>query len=88
MSEDTALSALDLGGALDEKVYYSRGWADGLPIIPPTDGRVRAMMAVIGGDPAAESEALSPWEPLHAECGFPLGSSAATVYDGAETGLL
>jgi hypothetical protein len=35
--------------------FYERGWTDGLPIVPPTEARVQAMLA---GMPRRESEAL------------------------------
>ncbi len=62
MGEDVVQSALEPGGALDEinEVYSSRGWTDGLPIIPPTEGRVRAMMAAVGRDPEAVVATIPP----------------------------
>jgi hypothetical protein len=61
MPDESPLQALECGGALDEinRVYYSRGWTDGLPIIPPTEGRVRAMLAVVDGDPAEVIAAMA-----------------------------
>ncbi|MTD15946.1 hypothetical protein GIS00_18585 [Nakamurella sp. YIM 132087] len=32
--------------------YAERGWTDGLPIVPPTEGRVQAMLAAAGLDPS------------------------------------
>jgi hypothetical protein len=62
MTDESPLQALECGGALDEinQVYYSRGWTDGLPIIPPTEGRVRAMLAVVDCDPAEVIAAIPP----------------------------
>jgi hypothetical protein len=62
MSEDVAQSGLELGGALDEinELYYSPGWTDGLPIIPPTEGRVQAMIAAVGHDPEAVVATIPP----------------------------
>jgi hypothetical protein len=53
MIDESSLHALERGGALDEinQIYYSRGWTNGLPIIPPTEGRVQAMLAVVERDP-------------------------------------
>ncbi|MGH7321455.1 MAG: hypothetical protein ACRELA_17765, partial [Candidatus Rokuibacteriota bacterium] len=31
--------------------FRERGWTDGLPIVPPTPGRVRAMIEGIDADP-------------------------------------
>jgi hypothetical protein len=35
--------------------FYERGWTDGLPIVPPTEARVRAMLA---GMPSREADEL------------------------------
>jgi len=35
--------------------FYSRGWTDGLPIVPPTEERVRAMLAGMPGHDADET---------------------------------
>ena len=40
---DDALDVIDL--------FFERGWTDGLPVIPPTEERVRAMLATVGRDP-------------------------------------
>ena len=37
------------------EVFYERGWTDGLPIVPPTEERVRAMLA---GMPWRKAEEL------------------------------
>ena len=54
---------------LDESQVYAefveRQWCDGLPIVPPTPERVRAMLAGAGADPA-ESLGLMP--PLWRDC--------------------
>ncbi len=36
-------------GTFDEinEVFYERGWADGLPIVPPTEEKVNAMLALV-----------------------------------------
>src|SRR5579885_1723534 len=31
--------------------YYERGWTDGLPVVPPTRGKIDAMVAALGGEP-------------------------------------
>ena len=33
------------------ELYYERGWRDGLPAVPPTQDKIDAMVAVLGGDP-------------------------------------
>jgi len=42
----------DLTAAIE--MYYSRGWTDGLPVVPPTETSVRAMIDAGGLDPDAE----------------------------------
>lgn len=39
---------LDESGVQEE--FFARGWTDGLPIVPPTPGRVEAMLEQIGAD--------------------------------------
>lgn len=39
----TALLEVDADGVLEE--FFERGWTDGLPVVPPTPGRVDAMLA-------------------------------------------
>jgi hypothetical protein len=34
--------------------YYERGWTDGLPIIPPTEASIRAMLDTVGLEPGQE----------------------------------
>ena len=34
--------------------YYDRGWSDGLPVVPPTEEKVRAMLAGAGLEPDAQ----------------------------------
>jgi hypothetical protein len=42
-----------------------RGWGDGLPLVPPTEGRVRAFLARSGRFP---DEVVAELPPLHGEC--------------------
>jgi hypothetical protein len=42
----------DLGQAMD--LCYERGWTDGLPVVPPTEGAVRAMLDAAGLAPDAQ----------------------------------
>ncbi|MBI2492383.1 MAG: hypothetical protein HYV94_09850 [Candidatus Rokubacteria bacterium] len=30
------------------ELYYERGWTDGLPVVPPTEKRVRALLDGVG----------------------------------------
>jgi hypothetical protein len=34
--------------------YYDKGWTDGLPVIPPTEASIRAMLEAVGRDPGEE----------------------------------
>ncbi len=34
--------------------YYSKGWTDGLPVVPPTEGSIRAMLDAAGLEPGEE----------------------------------
>ena len=34
--------------------YYNKGWADGLPVIPPTEGSIQAMLDAAGLEPGYE----------------------------------
>lgn len=43
-----------------QELYLSRGWSDGLPIVPPTPERVRAMLAGGGLDPQQVIAELPP----------------------------
>jgi hypothetical protein len=40
--------------------FYARGWTDGLPIVPPTEARVRAMLAGMPGHAAEELVSVVP----------------------------
>ena len=42
----------DLGQAMD--LCYERGWTDGLPVVPPTEGAVRKMLDAVGLAPPAQ----------------------------------
>jgi hypothetical protein len=42
----------DLAQAIE--LCFERGWSDGLPVVPPTEARVRAMLAAAGLPPEAE----------------------------------
>ena len=34
--------------------YYAKGWTDGLPVVPPTEKSIRAMLDVVGLEPGEE----------------------------------
>jgi len=34
------------------ELYYDNGWTDGLPVVPPTEGRVREFLAACGKEPS------------------------------------
>jgi peroxiredoxin len=62
--DPATLAALDSAGARDElEDMFDRGWSDGLPVIPPTNERVRAMLGAhdpsvsLGEVPPAMGEA-------------------------------
>ena len=33
-----------------QEEFFERGWTDGLPIVPPTPGRVEQMLAAVGAE--------------------------------------
>lgn len=43
-----------------DRLYYRRGWTDGLPIVPPTQARVRAMLRRAGLSGETELGAAEP----------------------------
>ncbi|MBI2369623.1 MAG: hypothetical protein HYV08_05180 [Deltaproteobacteria bacterium] len=57
--------------ASPEEVYafaLERGWTDGLPVMPPTEEQVRAMVAAAGRPPGAVVGAIPPrWAPATVE---------------------
>src|SRR5512136_409737 len=42
------------------QLFYERGWTDGLPIIPPTEERVRKMLSSVDRDPQEVITILPP----------------------------
>jgi len=66
-ASDPAIAVREL--ALPEEDVYAefvrREWCDGLPVVPPTPERVRAMLA---GARADGAESLGPMPPLWREC--------------------
>ena len=58
MSSMTELpKTVDEHAAFDavNEYFYERGWTDGLPIVPPTDERVEAMLSGMPWRDAEES---------------------------------
>ena len=51
---------------LDEAIelYYRKGWTDGLPVVPPTPERVKAMLSTVKRDP---EDILGAFLPMGAE---------------------
>jgi hypothetical protein len=41
-------------------LYYRQGWTDGLPIVPPTEPKIRAMIAAVGKPPSTVLAAVPP----------------------------
>lgn len=52
--------AKDVGEAVN-RLFYERGWTDGLPIVPPTQERVRAMLR---GTDRTASDVVAVLEPM------------------------
>ena len=46
------------------RIFYSRGWTDGLPIIPPTEKRIERMLNVWDQEPETVIGEIAP------KCGF------------------
>jgi len=42
------------------ELFFARGWTDGLPILPPTEERVEAMLATLDRDPGEVVGVLAP----------------------------
>lgn len=49
----------------EQEAYFDRGWTDGLPIVPPTEGRVLAML---GGTTRSPDEIIATVPPDLAPC--------------------
>jgi len=57
MKNSEGLRVVETDASYDEvnEYFYERGWTDGLPIVPPTESRVRAML---GGMPWHDADEL------------------------------
>src|SRR6202789_3188934 len=50
------------------ELYYDRGWSDGLPVVPPTQEKIDAIVAVLGSDPEfVECKVAPRWGALTRE---------------------
>src|SRR5579863_1501862 len=50
------------------ELYFDRGWSDGLPVVPPTQEKLDAIVAVLGGDPQfVECKVAPRWGALTRE---------------------
>lgn len=50
------------------ELYYDRGWSDGLPVVPPNQEKIGAIVAVLGGDPQSVECRVAPrWGALTRE---------------------
>ena len=50
------------------ELYYERGWSDGLPVVPPTQDKIDAVVAALGGDPQfVECKVAPRWGALTRE---------------------
>lgn len=52
------VEAADHGEAVE--LFYARGWTDGLPIVPPTEERVEAMLSTLDRDPGEVVGIVAP----------------------------
>ena len=50
--QSTRYQVSDTAAAIE--FYYSKGWTDGLPVVPPTEGSIRAMLDAAGLEPGEE----------------------------------
>src|SRR5436309_16040556 len=62
-----AVEGVPAGTDLVEE-YYRRGWHDGLPVVPPTEEKIDAVVAALGGDPEfVECKVAPRWGTLTRE---------------------
>src|SRR4029453_17993454 len=45
LSGESAHAGVDL-----VELYFERGWTDGLPVVPPTQDKINAVVQALGGD--------------------------------------
>src|SRR5258708_37779166 len=62
-----AIETVPTGTDLIE-LYYDRGWSDGLPVVPPTQEKIDAVVGALGGDPQfVECKVAPRWGALTRE---------------------
>src|SRR5258707_9206924 len=62
-----AIETVPTGTDLIE-LYYDRGWSDGLPVVPPTQEKIDAVVAALGGAPQfVECKVAPRWGALTRE---------------------
>jgi hypothetical protein len=67
LSTSVGIEAVANGTDLIE-LYYDRGWSDGLPVVPPTQEKLDAIVEVLGGDPQfVECKVAPRWGALTRE---------------------
>ena len=65
MRTGSGASVVQVSPDIDALEYcYQQGWTDGLPVVPPTPERVKAMLATVGRD---STEVLGAFLPVGAE---------------------
>jgi hypothetical protein len=50
--QSTRYEVSDTAEAIE--LYYAKGWTDGLPVVPPTEGSIRAMLDAVRLEPGTE----------------------------------
>src|SRR5262245_208265 len=64
---EAAVESVPAATDLDE-YYYERGWHDGLPVVPPTEEKIDAVVAALGGEPQfVECKVAPRWGVLSRE---------------------
>jgi hypothetical protein len=67
LAASVAVEAVATGTDLVE-LYYDRGWSDDLPVVPLTQEKIDAIVAVLGGDPEfVECKVVPRWGALTSE---------------------
>src|SRR5262245_28072971 len=67
VSAEAAVASISAATSLVEH-YYERGWQDGLPVVPPTEEKIDAVVAALGGDPQfVECKVAPRWGALTRE---------------------
>ncbi len=65
LSEPLSIASADVDLV---ELYFDRGWTDGLPVVPPTHGKVDAVVQALGGNPGfVECKVAPRWGALTRE---------------------